>query len=236
LALALTAACTAGTAGAGAGAANDRSNGGSGSYLNFFPCCFWGTTWSYNPYNVNALGIQNDFITLRLAVQSFPSMTDFTPQLATRWEAGDGRLVVHLREDAKWQDGNRVTSKDLYDTAIMDGYRGDSFWHDITDVKIIDDQTVSFVLRKNQPVALAENDILGMVIYPSQVYGRFVTDELAAAVKSYFRAAQQDPDKASKSPAFSKISDQFKKLAAYKVDTLIGDGPFQLQNITTREA
>jgi len=239
LALVVVAACSAGTAGggpAGSGGAGGQAST-SGKYLNFFPCCFWGTTWSYNPYNVNGLGIQSDFISLRLADQNFPSMTDYTPQLAESWKAGDGKLVVNLHQGAKWQDNTPVTSKDLYDTAILDGLRGDGFWNDITDVKITDSDTVTFVLKKGEPTTLAENDILAnIIVYPSSVYGKFVTDGIAKDVKTYFRTMQTDPAKAAKLPQFTRMSDTFKDLAAMKVSKLIGDGPFQLDNITNQEA
>ena len=236
LAVVVVAACTAGTAGANPGGAGGQA-GNSGQYLNFFPCCFWGTTWSYNPYNVNGLGIAGDFITLRLADQNFPSMTDYTPQLAQSWTAGNGKLVVHLHKGAKWQDNTPVTGKDLYDTAILDGLQGDAFWNDITDVKITDTNTVTFVLRKGEPITLAENDILAnILVYPSSVYGKFATAGIAKDVKSYFSTEQTDPNKAAKLPAFKRMGDAFKNLAALKVPKLIGDGPFQLQSITNQEA
>jgi peptide/nickel transport system substrate-binding protein len=239
--LAVTAACSAGTADSGAGnpagGQADADAGGSAPYLSFAPCCSWGTTWSYNPYNVNGLGIQNDFITLRLAIQNYPSLTDYTPQLADSWKVQHNKLIVHIREGAKWQDGSPVTSKDVYDTAILDGTRGDGFWHDITDVEATDQQTVTFTLRKGQPVPLAENDILANILpYPSSVYGKFVTPQLEKDVPAYYRASQQDPDKAAKMPEFKRMGKAFKDLAALKVDKLIGDGPFKLENITTKEA
>ncbi|QGN33198.1 ABC transporter substrate-binding protein [Microlunatus sp. Gsoil 973] len=241
--LAVTAAaCSAGTADSGAGnpaggSGGDNSAGDSAPYLSFAPCCSWGTTWSYNPYNVNGLGIQNDFITLRLAIQNYPSLTDYTPQLADSWKVENNRLIVHIREGAKWQDGSSVTSKDVYDTAILNGTRGDGFWNDITDVEATDAQTVTFTLRKGQPVPLAENDILANILpYPSSVYGKLVTAQLEKDVPAYYRAFQQDPDKAGKLPAFKRMGEVFKNLAALKVDKLIGDGPFQLDNITTKEA
>ncbi|MBO0810910.1 MAG: hypothetical protein J2P23_02560 [Microlunatus sp.] len=239
-ALALTAACTAGTADSG-GAANGANPGGqsgsSNAYLSFEPCCSWGTTWSFNPYNVNGLGIQNDFITMRLAIQNYPSLTDYTPQLADSWTVQGNKLSVHLREGATWQDGSPVTSKDVYDTALLDGTRGDGFWNDITGVKATDPQTVVFTLRPGQPVPLAENDILVNILpYPSSVYGKFVTPQLEKDVPAYFSAFQKNPDRAAKMPEFKRMGEVFRKLAAEKVDTLIGDGPFKLDNITTKEA
>ncbi|MBO0812930.1 MAG: hypothetical protein J2P23_12915 [Microlunatus sp.] len=241
-AMATAAACTAGTA-AGGGGGNGGNNGGGSSggaaapYLNYSPCCSWNTTWSYNPYNVNGLGIQSDFIDLPLAIQNYPSLTDYTPQLADSWDVKGNQLTVHLHPGAKWQDGSAVTSKDVYDTAILDGTRGDAFWNDISGVKATDTNTVVFTLHKGQPVPLAENDILANIIpYPSSVYGSIVTPQLEKDVPAYFNENKVDPTKASKMPEFKRMGAAFKKLAALKVPKLIGDGPFQLQSITTKEA
>jgi len=242
LAVIVTAACTAGTAANGGNGENGSGGSGTGSpgsdkYLNFFPCCSWGTTWSYNPYNVNGLTIQHGLITLPLAIQNYPSLTDYTPQLADKWAVSGNTLTVHVREDAKWQDNTSVTSKDVYDTALLDGTRGDALWNDITGVKIIDPHTVAFQLKSGQPVALAENDILASVdVYPSSVYGKFVTPQLEKDVPAYFQEEQKDPTKASAMPEFKRMGDTFKQVAALKVNTLIGDGPFKLNNITTKEA
>ncbi|MBA8793189.1 peptide/nickel transport system substrate-binding protein [Friedmanniella endophytica] len=235
------AACTAGNAGGGSGGTSG-GNGGSGAttstkYLNYSPCCSWNATWSYNPYNVNGLGIANDFIVQRLAVQKYPSLTDYEPQLADKWSVNGSTMSVHIREGVKWQDNTPVTSKDLYDTVLLDGLRGDGLWSDITGLKIVDDQTVDFTLREGQPAALAYNDILGNVfVYPSSVYGKFVTKQVEEDVPAYFTENQKDPTKAGKMDAFKRISTAFQKLASYKVDTLIGNGPFKLDNITTSQA
>ncbi|MFF0342473.1 ABC transporter substrate-binding protein [Kribbella sp. NPDC004875] len=237
-------ACTAGTAGGGSPAGNSGKDAGgtaaagdSSKFLTFFPCCSWGTTWSYNPYNVNQLGIQNDFISMRLAIVKSPSLTEFIPQLADKWAVENGKLNVHLRDDAKWQDGTPLTSKDLHDTAILDGLRGDGFWSDITGVDVVDEKTVAFTLKPGQPESLAKLDILNSIRpYPSSVYGKLVTDGLKQDVVKYFRTLQQNPEQAAKLPEFKRMGDAFKNLAQLKVDKLIGNGPFRLENITTKEA
>lgn len=235
VALALTAAgCTAGNAPAGGGGGGGAS---TAQFLNYSPCCSWNSTWSFNPYNVNGLLMQNDFITQRLAVQKYPSLTDYEPQLADKWSVSGNKVTVHIRSGAKWQDGTAVTSTDLYDTAILDGLRGDALWSDITDLSMPSQDTVEFTLRKGQPTALAYNDILGNVfVYPSSVYGKFVTDQLKKDVPSYFQTYQKAPDKAAKMSAFTRMSAQFKDLASFKVDKLLGNGPFKLDNITTAQA
>ncbi|HEY9292573.1 MAG TPA: ABC transporter substrate-binding protein [Microlunatus sp.] len=237
--LAITA-CTAGTAGGGseaAGGAGGSSGGAdSGKYLTFSPCCSWNTTWSFNRYNVNGLGIIDNYVNLPLAIQKSPSLTEYEPQLADSWKAENGKLTVHIREAAKWEDGTAVTSKDVYDTAILDATRGDGFWNDITKIETPDEHTVVYTLKKGQPVALAEADLLSMITYPSSVYGSFVTPELEKDVFGYWTAYQKNPDKAAKMPEFKRMSAAFKKLAAHKVDKVIGNGPFKLKNITTAEA
>lgn len=243
LVVTLVAACTAGTAGGGSpegksgGSSGGAGAGDSSKFLTFFPCCSWNTTWSFNPYNVNQLGIQNDFVSMRLAIVKSPSLTEFIPQLADKWAVENGKLNVHLRDDAKWQDGTPVTSKDLHDTAILNGLRGDGFWNDITSVDVVDDKTVAFTLREGQPESLAKLDILNSIRpYPSSVYGKLVTDALKQDVIKYFRTLQQSPEQATKLPESKRMGDAFKDLAALKVDKLIGNGPFQLENITTKEA
>ena len=244
-AMTVAAACSAGTAaGGGGGGTGGGSGSGSGSggtssaaYLNFSPCCSWNTTWSYNRYNVNELGIQDNFINLPLAIQNYPSLTDYTPQLASSWDVKGSQLTVHLHQGAKWQDGSPVTSKDVYDTALLDGTRGDAFWNDITGVKATDDSTVVFTLKKGQPVPLAENDILANILpVPASVYGKVVTPQLEKDVPAYFAENKVDPTKASKMAAYKRMGQVFKNLAALKVPKLIGDGPFQLDSITTKEA
>lgn len=249
-----TAACTAGNGGGGSNVIGGGGGGGgnvigggksggaaagtSGRFLNYSPCCSWNATWSNNPYNVNGLiNLQADFIYQRLAVQKYPSLTEYVPQLADTWSVTGDKMTVHIRSGTKWQDGTAVTSKDLYDTALLDGLRGDALWSDVTALSAPTKDTVVFTLRKGQPAALAYNDILNTVfVYPSSVYGKFVTPQLEKDIPAYFTAAQQDPTKATKMPGFARMNAAFKTLAAYKVDTLLGDGPFKLDSITTSQA
>ncbi|WP_157683529.1 ABC transporter substrate-binding protein [Microlunatus soli] len=236
------AACTAGTAGGGAaggaaaGGGGSAAAGDSSKFLTYSPCCSWNTTWSFNRYNVNGLGITDNLINVPLAIQKAPSLTEYEPQLAESWDTAPGKLTVHLRKAAKWEDGTPVTSKDVYDTAILDATRGDGFWNDITKIETPDEHTVVYTLKKGQPMALAQADIFGMLTYASSVYGKFVTPQLEKDVFAYWTAYQKDPDKAAKMPEFKRMSAVFKKLAAYKVDKVIGNGPFKLENITTKEA
>lgn len=202
----------------------------------YFPCCSWQSTWSANPYNVNALNMANDFVMMRLGIGKFPSLTEYIPQLAESWKIDGDKITVTLRPGLKWQDGTPLTSKDVYDTTILNGLRGDKFWESLTDVAVTDDRTVTYTVRKGEPIQLVQNSILEIRPYQSKLYGKFATDAIKKDLITYFGAQKTDPDKAAKSAEFKRIGDAFKDLAAMKVDKLVGNGPFTLDNVTTKEA
>ena len=113
------AACSSGGGGGGGGT-------GTASYLKWDPCCSWGTTWSLNEYSPVALGIVQGLIQLPLAVENDPSLTSFTPQLASSWTVSGDTLTIHVRPGVKWQNGKPVTSTDVYDTILLNGLGGNS--------------------------------------------------------------------------------------------------------------
>lgn len=226
--------CTAGSAGSGTVAA-----GANAAPLTYSPCCSWPTaTYSYNPWNVNtAATALADFVDMRLAVQEYPSVTKYDPQLASSWDVSGQTLTVHLQTQAKWQDGTPVTSKDVYDTVILNGLNGAAEWNDITGVKIVDNETLAFTLRPSEPVALAENDILAnTVVYPASVYGKFVTPQVQQDVPAYYAVYNTDPNKAATMAEATRDAAVFKQVASLSPKTELSDGPFTLSGMTATEA
>lgn len=196
--------------------------------LRYTVCCAPGPAVPYNPWNANNTTI-SDFVYLRLAVQKYPSITEYAPQLASSWKVSGQTLMVNLQKQAKWQDGTKVTSKDLYDTVLLNGLNGAAVWNDIMGVKIVDDHSVAFSLRKGEPVALAEDDILAnTIVYPSSVYGKFVTPQLEKDVPAYYAVYNADPTRAATMPEYTRDSAVFKRLAALNPSKMMGDGPFKL--------
>nr|WP_246231844.1 ABC transporter substrate-binding protein [Nakamurella aerolata] len=173
---------------------------------------------------------------MRLGIVQFPSLTDYEPQLAESWKITGDKIAITLRSGLKWQDNTPLTAKDLYDTTILNGLRGDAFWESLTDVQVTDDRTVTYTVRKGEPLQLVQNSILDIRPYQSKLYGKFATDAAKKDLIAYFAAKKADPDKAGQSREFKRIGDAFKELAAMKVDKLVGNGPFTLDNITTKEA
>lgn len=199
-------------------------------------CCAWGTTWSYNPYNSYFPGIVADgFAYLPLAVQLPPTLTRYSPQAADSWTASGDTLTVHLRPSVKWQNGRPLTSKDVYDTVLLDGTDG-TLWADLSNVRDPNSHEVVFTVRSGVPMALAEQTLLTMFPYPASQYGTFVTPSLKADEIAYFDKAATNPNAATKMPQYKAIEHVFTKLASFAPKSLLGDGPFQLTHMSTLEA
>lgn len=234
---ALAALAVAGLGGVPLASASARpEQGGQGTYLTVSACCSFGT-YSYNEFNTNALGLMKNWVLLPLAVEDYPSLSDFTPVLASSWSVKGRQLTMHIRPGVNWQDGQPVTSTDVYDTVVLDGANGSPFWDDISDVSAPNSSEVVFTLRPNESAILAEDAIFQEVyVVPSSVYGRFATSALKADEVAYYAKAAADPAAASSMPQGKAIATDFKDLASYDVTNVVGDGPFQLENITSSEA
>lgn len=204
--------------------------------LEFSMCCWWQTTWTYNPYTSYFPGFATGFVYQRLAKIQFPSLTDFQGRLADKWTVNGKTISVHIRDGEKWDDGTPVTTKDVLTTLTMAGMNGDNLFNDISDMKATDNSTFTVTVRKDIPAQTALSDLLAEVIYPDSVYGKFVTPEIQKDVLSYYNEFQKDPAKAAKSSAKKTMDEQFTKLSKFKPEKMVGDGPFKLISMNTQKA
>jgi peptide/nickel transport system substrate-binding protein len=172
-----------------------------------------------------------------LATADYPSLTTFTPVLARGWSLRGQQLTVELRSGVHWQDGSPVTSRDVYDTALLDGTNGSSFWNDITGVTAPSATEVVFTIRKGIAPVLAEDNLFAdLYTVPASVYGSVVTPGLESAEQAYDAKDDANPTAAAATTQYKTISSVDTKLAALPVPTLLGDGPFELKNVTMSEA
>lgn len=207
--------------------------------LGMSPCCSWGTSWSYNPYSPIGLGIGDGYVFQRLAEEDYPSLTSFTPQLATSWGLVGNKFTLHLRTGVKWQDGRPFTSKDVYDTILLDGTNETAFWDDVAGVSAPNSSTVVVTLRPGVSEALFEDSLFtSTFIYPSSVYGGVITPGLLGDEVAYYKVYATNASAAAKMPQYKAISGVFTKLESLKVSLgqYFGTGPFRLTAINTFEA
>jgi peptide/nickel transport system substrate-binding protein len=215
------------------------SGGGSGStnaYLRWDPCCTWGTTWSLNYYSPLYIQFPNGLIMLPLAAEDYPSLTSFTPQLATSWTQSGNNLTINLRSGVKWNNGKPVTSTDVYDTLVLDGIAQLGGWTYIAGISAPNPQTVVIAMHPGTNASLLEDELFNRPILPASQYGKFVTSGLEQDDVAYYTAAATNPAAALKLPQYTAMEAAFKTLAAFNPSTITGDGPFTLKAINTAEA
>jgi peptide/nickel transport system substrate-binding protein len=130
----------------------------------------------------------------------------FAPRLATSWEfSQDNRtLTFHLRDNARWSDGEPVTAQDVRFTFMVQkdkrvGSSGLEFKDFIDDVEVVDQFTVRFHFTRVYPYQLMDaND--GHIV-PAHAWGKVPfekwrnTDFEAILVTSGpFRLASHNPN------------------------------------------
>ena len=194
------------------------------------------TTWSYSPFNVNVVGAAAGFVYLPLAINSWPSLTNYIPQLATSWKQSGNTFTVNLVPNAKWQNGQPVTSTDVIDTILLDGANGGAIWNDITNLAAAGPHAFTLSLKPGEPLATVEYDLFNSVTpYPASVWGKYVTSSLKQDDVTYYKEAATNPSGAAKSPAFKDLSAVLTNLAKANPPKMIGDGPYQLTSATLQE-
>ncbi|GJM45410.1 MAG: peptide-binding protein [Gemmatimonadota bacterium] len=112
-------------------------------------------------------------------------LESYEPELARRWESSeDGRSVTfHLAENARWHDGEPVTSADVLFTheLLTDplvGYSARSYKDFITDVVADDDFTVTFHFDRRYPYQVL--DASAGAILPEHLLKDAPRDQLVA--------------------------------------------------------
>jgi peptide/nickel transport system substrate-binding protein len=223
----VAAACSGGGSGGGAG---------TDAYLKWSPCCSWGTTWSYNYYSPLYPNFPNGLELLPLAVEDYPSLTNFTPQLASSWTVSGNSLTLNLRPGVNWQNGKPVTSTDVYDTLALDGAANYGGWTYITGISAPNSHQAVISMRPGTNVALLEDELFYRPILPAATYGQFVTPSLVRDDVAYYAEDFSNPAAAAKMSQYAAMQATFKKMVAYDPPTIIGDGPFTLKAINTAEA
>lgn len=205
------------------------------------------TSYSYNPYGAAGYlsGFENgfDFVQIPLAyVRLLPAKGKyggFYRELATGWTATSKTLTIDLRPSAKWNNGTPFTSKDVLVSMEVAGAELNGMWSSIARVSTPSSHKVVIDLA---PGGVAENVLLDLTqipIIPASQYHQFAPSGVQNNILTYWRledplhpsaASQAAATKSSAAKALSKIST---KLPKYNPSTLLGDGPYKMQSIST---
>lgn len=126
----------------------------------------------------------------------------------------DGKtLTYNVRPDQQWSDGTPITAKDVYATWMCRYVIRNPAYDYVDKVELTDDMTVTFHI--GTPAPIVQYYLLRERIVPDSVYGDF--------------AKRAEPMMQAKADAVdSKVSQLSKQLAAYKPDTVIASGPYNI--------
>lgn len=135
---------------------------------------------SGDPKSFNPDGVSDDY-NFHISQNLFSRLVhmninqEILPDLATDWEyTNDGKTVTfHLQENAKWHDGEPVTSADVkwtYDTIISEKGHASSGLTDVISIEAPDEHTVVFNLENPSAMFISTLSWYGTYILPKHLY------------------------------------------------------------------
>ncbi|RLG81679.1 MAG: hypothetical protein DRO40_09350 [Thermoprotei archaeon] len=154
----------------------------------------------------------------RLAIWNKMSNT-YEPWLAESWEIDqeNNKVIIHLRQDAYWHDGEKFTAEDVWTTLMLYKLLGRPVWKYISDVVVVDDYTVEYHVKEWSYLLL--HYILfrdGLIVAPYHIYGDFAERVASATTEDELDQITED-------------------LFNFEPETIVGTGPFKFVSITEQE-
>lgn len=200
----------------------------------------WGSTWSNNSFSSIAPGWVLQWLTsLPLAVTMPPNLNHYLPALATHWSSRGSTVKVTLRSDARWQDGTRVTSKDLLTTLLIYGTEGPGgeYWPYIGSVATPTATTMVLHLEPGVNASVFLNNLLQTIPVPTSVYGHLLPKDDAALEHEILVENQtaNGAETAAAKSAASKLLPIYTRISNYAPASFVGNGPFRIVAHTTSQ-
>jgi len=212
--------------------ANTTSSGSAPAFTLAYTASW--TPYSYNPFNPHFLDLYS-FVLMPLAYALPPKVGVYEPQLASGWKVNGQTITVTLRKDAKWQNGQPVTSTDVLDSMMLWGTDGNSIWEDLDSVATPNSHSIVLKCKPGIAATNVLETFLGITPVPSSVYGRFIPANFEQTLYSYWAKMAASPSSAATSPQSTTVENVYKKLEAYSPSTVIGDGPFRVIRTTSED-
>lgn len=228
----------------GNGSAQGASGGSSTTGTPFGAAAAWNETWSANKYNTNYYGGLASY--WALLPLGFPQKTanrvrmfNIIPQMMQSADFGPhNKVTVHLRPGAKFSDGSPVNAKDVYDSMLLQAVDQDfTFENDIQSISTPNSTTVVVQFRPSTANVNVRGWITNTMPLPMSVYGRFIVPGLAKAAFGFNNLiAREGQAKAQQSPDYKLLNNDLQKLLKFEPKKFVGDGPFNIQRVTTAQA
>ena len=218
---------TAAAAACSRATASKQSHNGGGLYTTWYPYTAppagnYHTLGGVLSSVPDSIGYLADYIVLPGAMyywkdqKYFYLLADDSSQLSA-----DGKTFTYkVRQGVKWSDGSPVTAKDVYTTWVCRYVIRSPVYDYVDEVEQTDDMTVTFHI--GTPAPISQYYILREHIVADATYGNF--------------AKQADPLMKAKKPQTDKTMVALnKRISAFKPQSILASGPFNLDISSVRE-
>lgn len=197
-----------------------------------------------NPYAAGWPGDPYENVLLPLAFGAYIPTSPkgpYVPELASSWKVTSSKITLHLRKQARWQNGAPFTATDVLDSLELAGAAGNPTWGLVSKVTTPNSRTVEVTLEPHTSQWMAFSDIIGVAMLPASQYGHLIPPGFEHDLFSYWATYDLlNPTTASvsgatNSPSGKAMSKLDATLVKFNPHTLLGDGPFKLVKATFSE-
>jgi peptide/nickel transport system substrate-binding protein len=157
--------------------------------------------WAQNPSTINPF-VAQDEEAFTIWAMNWDLLVNFSPEdltpvpgIAESWDISDDKKTVtfHLDPDAKWSDGQPITSEDVkYSLEVLGGNGAlfTSYTENVTKIETPDENTV--VVKTSRPDARI---VGGLFIYilPKHIWSKVPVDDLTGSYKPEFPLVGSGP-------------------------------------------
>lgn len=165
------------------------------------------------------------------------NLSRFYPVLATRWSLSHhGRTItVWLRSNAKWSNGQPVTSQDVATTLACSYAIGTMRADGLGSIKILGPHEFQVSLASGLTSNTFLGDVLGTEIVPSSVFGRLLPKNIWALItESQYTGSNAARLQASKA-ASTMLTQLATKITSFAPSHDVSSGPFVISAVNPGE-
>jgi peptide/nickel transport system substrate-binding protein len=166
-------------------------------------------------------------------------LKDYYPALAQKWTTSDhGRVVtVTLRSNAKWSNGQPVTTTDVKDTMAILFATGLAQADALGSVQVLSPKVIRLTEATGNTFNLFENSILtSSMIAPASVFGSLLPKNIWTTIATSQYSGTNAAEAAAAKTAQATLTALGKRIAAYAPKQDVASGPFVIQSVNPGEA
>ena len=193
----------------------------------------WPFPYHGNPFLPGSVGVAF-WLSFEPFAYYVPASGEWIPRLAESWKVEGNTMIVKLRADAKWSDGEDITADDII-TAVTFEQAINKRWLYIEKVEKIDDKTVKFVSSEAitipRMIELLTRPEVSRV--PKHIYGQWLpkAEELAKInreIYSYTSKGEEAPKELTDKSAnlLSELKESLQKFKPWEENKFVASGAF----------